>query len=353
MFQPRQNWLQLSAIQMGGAFSLPVFIIGYFLGSHYRINTALFQIFIGNSILLMISLAYLRVIVRHRVITIDMARFLFGNIGNHFAGISTLISMLGWSVIQWQFIANACVSFIQKKSNFLMFVLQGDAVSIDHPKSFVLGLLIVFSVASGLLFDLPTFYRHARTETQGKISLSLLWMLAVLGVESLGVMAANHQGTLNFIDGHRLGFVVLIVITGFLTNGLNIYSAGMMINRLFHIDSIRAMVFVVGLTGVVSMVPIGTHLPVMLQLMGASAETILCVTLTTVHLKGLSLTCLTELERRENQQVFFLTMIIMLLTSLWSAFILKNSVVVIAIVSVGLMFINNRKYRNEATNLSS
>lgn len=350
MFKPSQNWLQLSAIQVGGAFSLPVFMIGYFLGCHYSFKVALLQLMIGNSLLLVISLAYLRVIVIYRLITVEMGRLIFGRVGEVFASVSMLMSMLGWCVIQWQFMKNASVSFLHQQGNFLSDILQGNLQTSTASLTFLVGLMMVVSVAAGLLFDLPTFYRHARSQGHGMISLVLLWMVAVLGIECFGLFAAQNHGILGWINHHRWGFLVFILLTGSLTNGLNVYSSGMVINRLFKIDSKRAMILVIALTGALSVYPIGDQLPILLQWMGASGEAILCVTLSSVFLKGMALESLTDRERRVNQHVYFISLFVMVVAFISPVEILKNMVVTVAIVSIGLMCIYYGVKFNEATN---
>lgn len=349
-FKPSQNWLQLSAIQWGGAFSLPVFLIGYFLGNQYDVITAIFELLAGNGVLLLISLAYLHVIIQYRMITVDMAKLIFGPAGIAFAGFSLFVSLFGWAVIQWQFIKNAMVNVIQPQGNFLTFVLRGSSSVTFTTVPKLLGFMMVLSVASGLLFDLPTFYRHARTKNQGKISLCLVWMVGVLGMESFGLFVAKSQTMLAVISREKLIFVCVIVLTGVLTNALNIYSAGMVMNRLFKVNAMRSMLVISTLTLMLSAVTIGAHLPLLLELMGASAEAILCITLTTVLLRGLTLHALSQQQRVSNQVIYFLTMILMILGCVSRMPFFKDILLDVAVVSVSLMLLTERVKKYEATN---
>jgi cytosine permease len=339
MFEAKQNAITLSAIQLGGALSLPVFMIGYFLGCHGRFELVMIELVLGNSLLLLISLAYFRVIMHYRLVTVDMAKLLFGNMGVMFAGVSMLMSMLGWSVIQFQFMKNACFNVIEPQSEFLNFILQGNTEKINTSFSFMLGFVTVFSVASGLLFDLPTFYRHAKTKIDGCVSLIFIWMMAVLGTETLGLVVAKSQMALTTIDHHPAIFLILILLTGLSTNALNIYSAGMITNRLFKLNLRKGIIGITISSLVLCFIPIGGHLSVLLELMGSSAEAILCMTLSYVFIKGLTLETLPLYQKQINQQFFFATLLVMLCAFVSNNAYLSNIVVNVAVVSLSLMFV--------------
>ena len=48
----RQNWWQLSSIQIGGAVCLPVIMVGHTLNQSYGFTSAVAAVLIGNFILL-------------------------------------------------------------------------------------------------------------------------------------------------------------------------------------------------------------------------------------------------------------------------------------------------------------
>lgn len=348
MFEPKQNWATLSAIQLGGTISLPVFLTGYFLGCHYSRETAITQLIIGNILLLAVSFAYLRVIVVYRVITMDMANFIFGKMGASVAGMSMLVSMLGWTAIQWQFMKNAASHLGADQGDFLRFILQGSSSNISVPVFY--GLIMVLSLGGGMLFDLPTFYRHARTKRHGRVSLIFLWLIAVLGMESLGLMVAENQGALHWVDQHKPIIFSLIVVTGVLSNMVNIYSGSMVIHRLFAYRLKVAAMVMLAISLIVSLIPIGVHLPVFLEFMGASAEVVLCVTLTTVFIHGLSLETCSMAEKKVNQQIYFLTMLFMFLAYASGLSWFNNVVADVAVICVSLMLIYDGVKKYEAKN---
>lgn len=338
MFTPKQNWVKLCAIQLGGALSLPVFMIGYFLGSHFDLEIAVLQLCLGNIVIVLLSLAYMRVIANYRVITVEMAGYLYGNAGVVFAGASMLISLLGWTVLQWQFMKNACLAAFYHQDHFLLRILEGSAAANHKTITLSLGFMMILSVASGMLFDLPTFYRHARSRQDGYISLTILWLMIVPLMEGLGVVLAKYQGVLLVIDRNRVVLLAFILITGILTNVLNIYSASMVMNRLFQTRQVKALVLILFVTLMLSAVTIGDHLPMMLELIGASAEAIFCMTMSYVLIHGLTLDQIDQPAKHRHQKIYFITMGFMFASLVFHLPYINDVLISIATVSAGLMF---------------
>src|SRR5689334_9051173 len=102
-----QSWLTLSCLQLSGALSLPVIMVGYYLGHHASLEACLGQIFVGNALLFFISLFYMNVIHQKKMVTIEFAQCLFGSRGSFICAASMAISLMGWSAIQLHLIHSA------------------------------------------------------------------------------------------------------------------------------------------------------------------------------------------------------------------------------------------------------
>lgn len=53
-----QSWITMSLLQLSGILSLPILMLGYYLGQHYSWRAGMTQIYLANTILLLVALYY-------------------------------------------------------------------------------------------------------------------------------------------------------------------------------------------------------------------------------------------------------------------------------------------------------
>src|SRR5689334_4893361 len=108
----RQDWWQLSSIQLGGIICLPVFMIGQTLSQTYGFTSAVASILLGNAILLFLGLAAAKMSHEKRKTTMENAVDFFGERGVAFFALSLSLSLLGWFAIQLNMMALGLIDLL-------------------------------------------------------------------------------------------------------------------------------------------------------------------------------------------------------------------------------------------------
>ena len=92
----KQNWMELSSIQLGGALCLPVILIGHKIVEHASLFAAIVSIIIGNALLF--GGAYLSSRMSHESgkTTPENAETYFGSIGKRFFALIIVGSLACW-----------------------------------------------------------------------------------------------------------------------------------------------------------------------------------------------------------------------------------------------------------------
>lgn len=263
MIEQRQNYIELSCVQLGGALSLPVLLAGSYLGARHSLSMVLLLSIIGNGVLFLLSNLYMMLIHEYRLTTIEFAGCILGRLGEFFCSFGMVISLVGWSAVQMNiiykmtnnafFVALVCcvllifiglrqltdVVRINKILIPFIFItlvyvaLTGKDTSLRHivePANILLSLLFVVTVGSGVVFDLPTFYRHAESARDAKISLLFLFLFALPLIELFGAYLAIVQPGL-FVG--KVGYISVLVLicSGLIGCCLNLYSASVVVSK--------------------------------------------------------------------------------------------------------------------------
>ena len=280
-----QNWMQLSSMQISGALSLPVIMTGYYLGLHYPPLMCLLLIFGGNGLLFLLALFYLKIINHRQMVTIELAQLFMGPLGASLCAIGITINLLGWSALQIHSIVDALGNAIKltpcllliiyllsrkqlptlgKVTQYLlpvtlcalllMLCLQ---TTTAHPARTLsplplhTGLSLVLMVTAGAVFDLPTFFYRAASKKQAIVSISIVFLLAIPLIEGIGVYMANHYLLASdthwmraFVNHFNLSSKIFLLISGCIAIALNVYSAGVVINRVTGLSYQNALVLI-------------------------------------------------------------------------------------------------------------
>lgn len=303
MINKHQTWLALSCIQVSGALSLPVILVGFFLGQHFTIQQCITQIFFGNFILWILAMSYQVLINQHKVSTIDFAAYIFGERGKIICAIGMVSSLIGWSAIQLHLISSISASLVPINS----VVMLSPAVN----ESYRIGLMLVITAASGVVFDLPTFYRFSRTPKDAEISLILLFMIALPLIEGFGVylsqsaLGANSaMQTIQQYDRFLLAFLIFSDVIG---TCLNLYSASTIIHRAFELSFKKALILVCVGAIALARVNIQQNYSLVLELVNMSAEILGVIVLTYAVLNRLTMPIPTVTQQKMHQLFFYLT----------------------------------------------
>lgn len=269
----RQNWLQLTAVQAGGAICLPVFVIGYALGKNYGVESAFLAIMLGNALLLLLALVCGVYSAEKKLSTIQCAIQCFGRRGKGFFSAAMVFSMTGWFAIQLNLmgeslqqllpftspfagplamgiimtalgvkglrgvgvLANVSLPLLVATIAFAFYGVDLAGISMQETKPHSLsGMSLVLACSIGAVVDLPTFFRVAKSRKDATTAVWVLFGLVIPAVEMVGVLlsaASVDGGFLEVLMGAHasavweiwvLGFVLM---AGWTTNSANLYSA--------------------------------------------------------------------------------------------------------------------------------
>jgi len=372
----KQSWFTLSCLQLSGALSLPVIMIGYYIGQHYSFQQSLQQIMLGNSILFLLSLFYQRVINQKKMLTIEFARHLFGPTGTLICAAGMALSLIGWSAIQMQLIQAASghtylvgllfallIYFLTCKdlaylalANKILLPIVGLCLGyllIFTPTAvpsnleikaepFKLGLMMVITAGSGLVFDLPTFYRHAATPKAALLSLTIIFLISLPLIETLGIYLATHypqnnswiQSLLNSINLPSLFFLIL---SGLLGTCLNLYSATMVVNRILGFSYKKTLFFCCFISALLSQLNLEKQFSFFLEIINLNAEVITVLILTYVAFKGASLPQPTSGQKKMHQSIFYLALVYAIATRVFRLSVFHDLFLDTAFISFSLM----------------
>ena len=293
----KQNWLQLTIVQAGGAICLPVFVIGFALGKNDGIASAFLSIVLGNIFLLVLAMICGLYSSQKKLSTIECAIQCFGRKGKILFSAAIVCSMTGWYAIQLNLMGESlnqlfpfdCGVYGTVAMGAVMTILarrgiQGvgllatislplliatiaigvyDAVpnsveSFHFSKITTSGVSLVLACSIAAVIDLPSFFKDAGSQKDAMVSIVLLFGLVIPVVEGVGVILSSSFGEGDFLSvlmGQNpskiwqfwvLGFVLL---AGWTTNSANLYSAAVSLEPIFYSASFAKRAALVGGVG--------------------------------------------------------------------------------------------------------
>lgn len=328
----QQNWWQLASVQVGGTICLPLLLVGYELGKQGNLLSTLLSILWGNLLLFALSLIAGFMSTKRNLTTVEYASVYFGPKGRKFFALTLASSMLGWFAIQTQFMGADVYHFIQQFQseitisaviwkqalNFVLAALMiagaffglhfftgmsnvciplllatiGYAVynvglltwkEIENYHAFPIPLwdgkgvsLVLASCMAGVI-DLPTFYRHAesRRATIGASVANFLIAMPVIQIAGMWLYYGTHAVTISEALSTqdslswKIWVVCFMLMAGWTTNNLNLYSAALSLRGLYQRMSFSMAMGLAGIVGsLLLFIPLLEQFALALDLMG-------------------------------------------------------------------------------------
>lgn len=255
-----QGAIKLLAIQIGGAICLPVLMVGQLLEQKVGLGGALFSIFWGNLFLFGLGLIASELSLSEKKTTAEHAEKYFGKLGMKGFSLALLISMGGWFAIQLKALTDLfplsplflgglitlstlkgikaleLISLITSPllAIFLvcpLFKLEGDVPLLDLNYN---GVSLVMAAASLAVLDLPTFFRFAKSKNSARVASFFLFVILLPLVEGIGAILSAYHPKQDLIQmlGGGLSVSLFILIAGWTTNNMNLYSAAINLKNL-------------------------------------------------------------------------------------------------------------------------
>ncbi len=291
-FQSR--WWQLAAIQIGGAICLPIFVLGHAMAEKYGLASALLSVILGNWILLGLSLIAARYSAKTRMTTSEAAADTFGQKGKVFFAIIIIVSMMGWFSVQLdlmgtmaarifgieaykpinlilgavitlaglkgirslEWLAKVCMPLLILTIAYAIVNASGYPSKMQQDDTLTYqGICIIIAAALGIVVDMPTFFRHAKSTKDALIAAACLFGIALPLLESVGIYLAKQGAGSNIadalIDTHssalwKLWVAIFIILAGWTTNNTNLYSAAASLKSALNLSSERGCYVIIG-----------------------------------------------------------------------------------------------------------
>lgn len=337
----RQNWWQLTSIQLGGAICLPVIMVGQLLATKYGFLSAIIALLVGNGLLLLLGLAAAQMSLKKRVTTVENARDYFGARSSKLLASAMIICMLGWFAIQLNLMSLSLADTIQiiygqnPLSSTVMTLILGTLITIvalkgiealdrfatitmplligtmgyalynaytaGNSKSIALlsdgqiggltlaGVPLVIATCIAVVADLPTYYRFAASRRDSFASIAFLFLLAVPVIEFVGVYMGSQIGGANIIETltanggslWHLWIGLFLLFAGWTTNNTNLYSAAVCLKNILPKYSQALCTIAIGIAGtLLASVNLLQNFELVLEAMGIMIASMAAVILT-------------------------------------------------------------------------
>lgn len=279
----KQNWWQLTAIQVGIIICLPAIMVGHVLYKQAGLEAALGGLFGGSLLLWGLALLSLKLCLQRPAVIMEIAEVYMGKNGQKLCGLAFACSLCGWFAIQlnlmsqtvyvflvsinvasfiYPWIITVCLGllitllvsrgikmigiFANIALPLMIFTLAYVVYTlVENPLessimqkrwnlSFAPIALMISSKLAGLV-NLPTYYRYAYSSKDAYISVSLVYLFFLPLVGVVGVILAIFAPSLSLIeaitqsgnDFFELWAVIFLVFAGWTTNNGNLFSGAM------------------------------------------------------------------------------------------------------------------------------
>ncbi len=321
----RQNWKELTFIQIGGAICLPLLLIGFEIGRKVSFLPAVGICLVGNGLLTLLAIAIGKLAVRERKTTSECIASILGNRARVLASLLITVSMLSWFAIQTEVIVqdvlllfglDQSVAFIftafatmlmvssclyglksiERLSRFATPVMAitlliavvckregAFATSFENFEALQQGLLVIVGGTIMAIIDLPTFFRTAHSEKEITKASVASFLVGVSFVEimgawlSAGTESESLMETLLISQAYlwSVWIAVFIFLAGWTTNVANLYSGGMALTSLLpKLSEKRGILFIGALGLMLSQI----------QLLGRIEQILEAIAVTTIAL---------------------------------------------------------------------
>jgi len=266
----KQGFIQLIAIQAGGAICLPTILIGQMIATRYGILSSIVAIVFGNLFLGILGTCVAHFSAKHRLSTGQCAEKAFGATAK-LPAIQLVLTLLFWFAVQLELIAKSVHPFIPWISFSLLIMVLGVAMTLfclmgmsglsrlslialplllgtlllacfgkgatfSPPSASFSPIAISLIIGSGIgaVIDLPTFFSHARSTKSAIIASLALFGVILPCIQSIGVYLGAKSSSFHLVDilsnahpfpGWKLWVLLFLGGAGWTTNQTNLYSA--------------------------------------------------------------------------------------------------------------------------------
>lgn len=273
-----QNFWQLACIQAAGQ-SLPGILIGGILAQEYGPATAISSICIGNLILWLVGLGMISMSAKEKKNAVEVVKEYIGKSGSLLMSLSLIVAFLTWYMIEIQTTSSAIIPLLQPSSElrttiigsslgvFVAFLSLGGiriikwitVITFPFLLCFILygiiksspivfdniwklsfpAIIVVTSLTLPGMVNLPTFFRHSKSQADSFLGLTLVTIFfALFQIYSVFTRITEPSEILliaNYLP-QNLGYTTItlsfIIITSISLNLDNIYYASAAIQRL-------------------------------------------------------------------------------------------------------------------------
>jgi purine-cytosine permease-like protein len=225
----------------GGIISIPVLSVGPLIALTSGAMNAVLSIFLGNFIILIMSLAIVLMSYKHRLNAVENAKKIVGKKAGRILAFFILISMIGWLARQLSsgmdkirmcsifenfevgpligvvsaLILLSGIRGLKKISQIALIPLIAFVLILmsyigfkssfpDYPgflKLNLLGIAPVVGVLVASIVDYPTFYRHSKTKKDALISLFMIFFVTVfLQIAAVFLFDMSSQDSVNVMQ---------------------------------------------------------------------------------------------------------------------------------------------------------
>lgn len=295
-----QNFWQLACIQAAGQ-SLPGILIGGILAKEYGPAAAISSICIGNLILWLVGLGMISMSAKEKKNAVEVVKEYIGKSGSLLMSLTLIVAFLSWYMLEIQTTSAAIGSFLKPNSGLkttllgsflgifiaflalggiriikwitvtvfpflLCFILYGiitsDPIVFDNIwKLSFPAIIVVTSLTLPGMVNLPTFFRHSKSQADSFLGLTLVIMFYILfqmfSVFTRMTTPSEILLTLSALPPSTVYTVItlsFIIITSICLNLENIYYASAAIQRIAPKMTGPIAFLLVGLMGTASYV---------------------------------------------------------------------------------------------------
>jgi len=274
----KQNWIEITAIQLGGAICLPVILVGFQLGRDLGIGMGLGCLFVANLFLFLLSLVGAHLASSGERSTLETVELFFGKKGKSFFALLMIGSLLVWFAIQAQMASSDLYLVVQqlgiganrellcfgvtllmviiplfgfeaiaKVADFtvpfmlaaicfsaLFHMVQGQTMEVC-PSAALTTMNFCLVVAANIcaVCDMPTFFRHAKNLVHAQKAAVATFLIGIPAVEAIGLCIGSFSQGKGFLEAlcpsgdsvFRACFALFIFLAAFTNNNGNFYSA--------------------------------------------------------------------------------------------------------------------------------
>jgi purine-cytosine permease-like protein len=287
----KYSYIKLSLIQVSGYVSLPALMIGFILCQNYGFSTALSSIIIANLLLSLLAIPIANNALLHRQTSAERVEFLFGKNAGKISSLALALALVGWFAINLEaasktlpnniynnllmggfitFAVSYGIESLRRIANFIVpifgcailaslsFLLKDESISLSLALPSISAVMIAFAAPFTILFDLPTYYRFAKSKFDSIASIVISLFITMSALQFVGCLfclVANGQGdivsALVNLESSELSAlnIVSIVLGTIIVNNCNLYSASANLSVLLPKLSFKTHVLLLGTIG--------------------------------------------------------------------------------------------------------